>query len=58
MTAYARPRLNAWTRLLLEDELLGEPPDPNQDPILCDDCAEDYRSYWQEMWDEYNASRY
>jgi hypothetical protein len=58
MTSYARPRLNAWTRLLLDDELLGEAPDPNKDPLLCDECYEDYRSYWSEMWDEYNRSRY
>jgi hypothetical protein len=25
----------------------------NVAPRLCDDCAEEYRDYWDEMWREY-----
>ena len=27
----------------------------NRDRSLCDPCAEDEASYWQERWDEYHA---
>ncbi len=25
----------------------------NRSSLFCGDCAEDYRSHWQEMWDSY-----
>lgn len=28
-------------------------PYPNKSPTLCLTCAEDYRSSWQEQWDQY-----
>lgn len=31
----------------------GTGDNPNADVVLCDECWEDYRSYWQERWDEY-----
>lgn len=30
--------------------------DPNRDCPYCPDCAEDYRSYWNEMWSDYRSS--
>jgi hypothetical protein len=56
-TAYVRPRLDAWTRLLLDDELLGRPPDPNAPLWLCRDCAADHTEYWDEMWRDYYSSQ-
>jgi len=32
--------------------------DPNRKNFLCSDCAEENHLYWQERWDEYNASRW
>lgn len=32
-------------------EGVGE--DPNRPRLLCPYCSEEYRSYWQERWDEY-----
>lgn len=34
----------------------GKGEDPNRAGELCDGCAEDYRAYWQERWDEYYSS--
>lgn len=51
-TAYAVPSVNAWQRLLLDDEgLTRELPDPNTGMWLCRDCAKDYQDYWDEMWE-------
>lgn len=33
----------------------GKGEDPNQSPILCDECADEYHDYWDEMWDDYYA---
>lgn len=44
------PILNAWQRLMLDGEGLGEIPDPNVDPWLCRDCADEHKEYWDEMW--------
>lgn len=30
----------------------GEGADPNDPGELCDECAEEYRAYWQERWDD------
>lgn len=30
-------------------------PDPNQDLMLCSQCAIDYNSDWDDMWKEYHA---
>jgi len=49
-TAYERPRLPSWERLLLDDEGLGSAPDPNRCPWLCAVCADEHKSYWEEMW--------
>ena len=35
----------------------GKGDDPNHPVLLCEDCAKEYHDYWQEMWDDYNASR-
>ena len=35
----------------------GKGENPNRDPILCSECANDYRKHWQEMWDEYYSSQ-
>ena len=32
-------------------------PDRNEPLLLCDDCREDYQSYWTERWNEYYSSR-
>jgi hypothetical protein len=32
-------------------------PKENVEPIYCRECAGDYHFYWDNMWDEYNASR-
>lgn len=36
----------------------GHGEDPNRDPVLCRDCAEEYHAdwdaQWDEQWDEYN----
>jgi hypothetical protein len=29
----------------------------NPKPVLCDEHAEEYAAYWQEMWDEWRASQ-
>ncbi len=50
-TAYCAPRLNAWTRLLLEDEIADHSPDPNTGMWLCREHARDYQEYWDEMWE-------
>ncbi len=52
---YVRPSLTSWQYLLLEEEGLGEPADPNDDWILCDDCAKDYDEYMDEMWSYANS---
>lgn len=49
-TMYAKPQLGAWKRLLLDEEGLGEVPDPNQASWLCRSCAKDYHEYWNDMW--------
>ncbi len=49
-TAYERPCLPSWKRLLLDEEGLGEPPDPNRCPWLCPACAAEHQEYWAEMW--------
>jgi hypothetical protein len=36
--------------LLLDEEGLGEPPDPNRCPWLCPACAAEHQEYWAEMW--------
>jgi hypothetical protein len=35
----------------------GKGEDPNRDPWLCEECAEDHREHWKNMWDEYNQGR-
>jgi hypothetical protein len=49
-TAYEPPRLASWKRLLLDEEGLGEPPNPNRCPWLCPECAVVHKAYWAEMW--------
>lgn len=49
-TAYSKPTMSAWKRLLIDEEGLGEIPDPNQPSWLCPPCAEAYEAYWDEMW--------
>lgn len=44
MTSYHAPRKRGWDN-------------PNRPGFYCTPCAEDYRSYWTEMWDEYNRGR-
>lgn len=42
-----------------QTELPDDHPDsPNYPGILCADCAEEYRKYWQAMWEEYYAACY
>ena len=53
---YEPKALNAWTRLLLDDELHGVPEEPNRDLMLCDECAEEYDKYMDEMWKAYHGS--
>ena len=55
-TMYEPKALNAWTRLLLDDELHGVPEEPNRDLMLCDECAEEYDKYMDEMWKAYHGS--
>jgi len=31
--------------------------DPNRSYYLCSACAEEYNSYWDEMWNDYYAGR-
>lgn len=50
-TAYAQPTLTTWDRILLDGE---DPPDPNADIPLCEDCAVEHHSQWDEMWAEYH----
>jgi len=33
-------------------------PDPNADILLCGVCAEHHHEYWDDMWDEYYATRF
>lgn len=55
-TAYAAPRINGWTRLLLDDEIADNSPDPNTGMWLCRDCAKEYHEYWDEMWENARPS--
>jgi hypothetical protein len=57
-TMYPAPRLSSWERMLLDDEGLGEPPDPNAPPWLCPECAKEHDEYWDEMWSDYYRSCY
>lgn len=34
-----------------------ENPTPNRPILLCPECAQDHRNYWQERWDEYYSGR-
>jgi hypothetical protein len=52
-TAYAKPVLNWWQRLLLDGEGLGAVPDPNDPAWLCRACAKEYHEFWDEMWNDY-----
>jgi hypothetical protein len=36
----------------------GEGENPNRDLVLCNNCAQNYQEYWQDMWDEYNDMVY
>jgi hypothetical protein len=47
---YPRPRLTAWEIILLDGE---DPPDPNRDVALCEECAEEHHVFWSEQWKEY-----
>jgi len=46
--------LNVWQRVLRAAE---NPPNPNRDPALCEGCAGDYTSYYEERWQDYYSSR-
>jgi hypothetical protein len=35
---------------------IGSPEDPNRPLPLCDNCGEDYRTFWESQWQEYWAS--
>ncbi len=32
--------------------------DPNRDLFYCDECEEYHMEYWNNMWEEYSASRW
>lgn len=32
--------------------------DPNREHFLCDECAKEDQRYWEEMWRDYNSSRF
>lgn len=32
----------------------GTGEDPNQAPLLCPECSDEYVAFWQEQWDEYH----
>lgn len=49
-TAYVQPMLTTWDRILLDGE---DPPDPNADIPLCEDCVVEHEAYWDERWAEY-----
>jgi hypothetical protein len=42
---------------LVENDRKLEEGDPNKDLWLCDDCAHEYNSYWDDMWSEYWRDR-
>lgn len=47
-TAYSRPALTRWDRILEET-----PPDPNAPIPLCRPCAETHHAEWDAVWREY-----
>jgi len=55
-TCYERPVPTRYERLL-QDDPLGPAPDPNAPIPLCRECAIGHHAYWDEMWNEYYASR-
>jgi len=46
-----------WRSAMTQYHWDGKGDDPNHPVLLCEDCAKEYHDYWQEMWDDYNASR-
>lgn len=35
----------------------GEGENPNRDPVLCAEGADEYHKHWQDMWYEYYSSQ-
>ena len=56
MTSYAPEQYTDLERLLFDGDVVAEIPNPNPDYWLCPSCAEEYRDYWTEQWDEYHRS--
>lgn len=46
-----------WRSAMTAYHWEGEGEDPNHPVLLCEDCAEEYHDYWNEMWADYYASR-
>ncbi len=46
--------IKAATRYLFNDsDILKWKEDTNRDLFLCEECSEEYYSYWEDMWYEY-----
>lgn len=55
---YATEAPTRYQRLMFEDPLNDDPPDPNAPFPLCRDCAADHHANWDERWQEFNSSRF
>ena len=55
-TAYARDRTSRYERLMFDDPLNDDPPDPNAPFPLCRECAAEHHANWDERWAEYRGS--
>lgn len=57
-TCYVRLRPSRYERLMYDDPLNDEPPDPNAPILLCRGCAESHHSDWDAQWAEVYNSRF
>lgn len=57
-THYDLGPVTRYQRLMLDDPLNDERPNPNAPIPLCRDCAAEHHSQWDERWDEFYASRF
>ena len=54
------PTAHFWTGRTMYDISqtdLETEGDPNGPVYLCQQCAQEFNDYWDEMWNEYNQSR-
>lgn len=57
-TAYEPETPSRYQRLMFDDPLNDDPPDPNAPIPLCIDCAVNHHYYWDDRWQEFYNSRF